>query len=83
MVDLTGLKPCKNGDAACGHYWTCGPCKREQWVEARKRQSPKDRAYDDYVDPLYAYHAPPYADGGCSCHISPPCSVCVGEGTDD
>ena len=64
---------------------TCGPepvqhdgcflCQRARRAAAYKRLTSTQRMYDDFVDPLNAYHQnfPPE----CSCHINPPCSYCT------
>ena len=77
-----GDKPCKNGDLSCGRgLWYCGKCEDESRRAAYKRLTAEEKAYDDYVDPLGAYHTN-YTEG-CSCHISPPCSYCVGKDEND
>jgi len=74
---------CKHGDSACGVYWTCGKCSAEDNKRAWARLTPAQKAYDNHVDPLGAYHtdydAVGYDDGSCSCHINPPCSYCVNQ----
>jgi hypothetical protein len=78
-------KPCKNGDLACGQgHWYCGRCKDESRRAAYKRLTPAQKAYDNYVDPLGAYHTDYDREPqGCSCHISPPCSYCVNHSDDE
>lgn len=49
-------KPCKNGDTYCGHYYTCGKCKAEEYKDAGRRMTQAEHAYDDHVDPRNAYH---------------------------
>ena len=56
-----------------GNY-TCGPCRRKERARAYRRLTPAEKAYDRHVDPLGAYHDD--FPGGCSCHISAPCSYC-------
>ena len=78
-------KSCNNGDLACGQgYWDCGKCSDARSRAAYARLTPAQKAYDNYVDPLGAYHtdydrADAYSrePDSCSCHISPPCSFCV------
>jgi len=76
-------RKCKHGDEYCGSHYTCGRCAREENRAAFNRLTPEQKAYDNFVDPLNAYHDPRgYRDddeGGCSCHINPPCSFCVRE----
>ena len=76
---LVMRKPCKHGDLSCGSgYWDCGKCKDERRRAAHKRLTPEQKAYDNYVDPLGAYHTDYDREPeGCSCHINPPCSYCV------
>lgn len=78
-------KPCKNGDLSCGAgYWDCGKCEDEMRRAAYKRLTPAQKAYDNFVDPLGAYHTDYDREPqGCSCHISPPCSYCVNHSDDD
>jgi len=59
-----------------GQY-TCGTHKRQAQAQAYKRLSEKEKAYDRMVDPVGWYHQD--FPTGCSCHISAPCSFCVGE----
>ena len=58
-----------------GHY-TCGKHRRLERAKAFRKLTPEQKAYDRQVDPLGAYHTD--FPAGCSCHISPPCSYCVG-----
>ena len=79
MSNLVMTKKCKNGDLACGSgYWYCGKCEVEMHKAAYARLTPEQKAYDDMVDPKFAYHWNYRdSDGGCSCHICPPCNYCV------
>ena len=65
------------GNCSCvpGQY-ECGNCRRKRRAEAYRRLTPEQKAYDSHVDPLGAYHTD--FPSGCSCHISAPCSYCVG-----
>jgi len=78
-------KPCKHGDLACGSgYWDCGKCQDEMRRAAYKRLTLEQKAYDNMVDPLGAYHADYDRETeGCSCHINPPCSYCVNQSDPD
>lgn len=83
MIDKQA-KPCKHGDLACGQgYWYCGKCEDESRRAAYKKMTPAEKAYNNYVDPLCAYHTDYDREPqGCSCHISPPCSYCVNKDWD-
>jgi len=71
-------RKCKHGDSACGVYWTCGKCSDEENRAAYARLTPKEKAYDNMVDPLGWYHTDYDREAtGCSCHINPPCQWCV------
>ena len=59
----------------------CGLCRRASQARAYRSLTFAERAYDNYVDPLHAYHEN-FADG-CSCHIAPPCEYCVNKSIDD
>jgi hypothetical protein len=84
MTELVINKPCKHGDLACGSgYWDCGKCAYEHRRAAWNNLTPQQRAYDNMVDPLGAYHTDfSVEDRGCSCHISPPCNYCINKGED-
>ena len=85
-VDVNVMrKPCKNGDLSCGsRYWYCDKCERDARIAAYKRMTPEQKAYDNMVDPLGAYHTDYDREPqGCSCHISPPCNYCVSNSADD
>lgn len=69
-------KCCKHGEANCGQYYHCDKCTRERRAAAYRRLTPAEKAYDRYVDPVGAYHTDFPSE--CSCHISAPCSYCVG-----
>ena len=84
-VDVNVMrKPCKNGDLSCGAgYWYCGKCEDDAYRAAYKRLTPAQKAYDNMVDPLGAYHTDYDREPqGCSCHISPPCNYCVNKSDD-
>ena len=84
-VDVNVMrKPCKNGDLSCGAgYWYCDKCDDDARRAAYKRLTPAEKAYDNFVDPLEAYHTDYDSEPrGCSCHISPPCNYCVSKGDD-
>ena len=67
---------CHSGDKACEEgYWYCGKCERASRASAYKNMTEAQKAYDRYVDPLCAYRTD--FPQGCSCHISPPCNVCL------
>lgn len=86
MAELAMKKPCKNGDLACGSgYWDCGKCAYEYRRAAYARLTPAQKAYDNMVDPLGAYHTDfdRHAAEGCSCHINPPCNYCINKGEDE
>ena len=71
---------CKHGDTACGVYWTCGKCAYEENRAAWNRLTPAEKAYDNYVDPIGAYHMNYDREPeGCSCHINPPCQWCMSQ----
>lgn len=59
-----------------GEYM-CAIHRRQLEARASRRLTPEQRAYDDYVDPLHAYHS--RFPSGCTCHISAPCSHCVSQ----
>ena len=59
----------------------CAACTRTLNARAYRRLSPKQRAYDNYVDPLGAYRE--NFDSQCSCHNSAPCDFCVQQGRHD
>ena len=51
-------KPCKHGDLACGDgRWYCGKCANEMNRAAYSRLTPAEKTYDNFVDPLGAYHS--------------------------
>jgi hypothetical protein len=68
-------KKCKHGETGCGQYYDCGRCTREMNAAAYRRLTPAQKAYDNFVDPKYAYHED--FPSGCSCHLSAPCSYCM------
>lgn len=70
---------CKNGNLSCGQgYWDCGKCTEEYNRRAYARLTPAQKAYDNMVDPLGAYHTDyDRMPESCSCHINPPCSYCT------
>ena len=71
---------CKHGEVDCGVHYDCGKCARQKRAAAYRRLTPAQKAYDDYVDPIGAYHE--NFPSGCSCHINPPCGYCTRD-TDD
>ena len=71
---------CQHGREGCGEYFDCGLCARKHRAQAYRELTATQKAYDRYVDPLCAYHTD--FPSGCTCHIFPPCSFCVGN-TDD
>jgi hypothetical protein len=71
----TESRACKYGEGGCGQYYDCGRCAREKRARAYQRLTYKQRAYDQRVDPMGAYHTD--FEDGCSCHISAPCSFCT------
>jgi hypothetical protein len=85
MSNLTVKKPCSNGDLACGSgYWYCGKCEDQARRAAYKKMTPAQKAYDNMVDPLMAYHTDYDREPqGCSCHISPPCNYCVNKSEEE
>lgn len=70
------MSACKHGEVGCGQFYHCGRCKRERMARAYQRMTPEQKAYDSHVDPAGAYHVD--FPSGCSCHLSAPCSYCVG-----
>ena len=79
MVLPCGCTPDKSG------YGYCGECTRKLREKIWRNMSPKKKAYDRHFDPkgsaamdraLEAADNGDY-DGGCSCHINPPCGYCV------
>ena len=82
---------CKHGDAYCGTHWDCDKCTSELYEKIWRNMTPKQKAYDRYVDPLGAYtsglSAPRGYDdlygGSCSCHINPPCSYCINKSNEE
>lgn len=63
----------------------CGECTRNLRKEIWKNMSKKKKSYDRRFDP----HGSRALDmdieqepSGCSCHINPPCSYCVGKNED-
>jgi len=75
---------CKNGDTNCGSGYWCTKCEDESRRAAYKRLTPEQKAYDNLVDPLGAYHTDYDREPqGCTCHISPPCSYCVNNTDED
>ena len=83
--NLTMGKPCKNGDLACGSgYWDCGKCRDELHRAIHRQLTPEQKAYDNMVDPLGAYHTDYDREPTCcSCHINPPCGYCVNHSDDE
>jgi hypothetical protein len=84
-----GDKPCRHGNLACGQgYWDCGKCSYDRRKAAYRRLTPEQKAYDNLVDPLGAYHTDfdrleRQSEDGCSCHINPPCSYCVSQPSEE
>lgn len=74
---------CKNGEAGCGTYYDCGKCTDELRRRIWSKMTPERKAYDNFVDPLGAYHTDYDKEKCCSCHINPPCSFCVDENRDE
>jgi ribosomal protein L37AE/L43A len=73
--------PCQFGDLACGQgYWDCGKCRTKRRARAYRNLTAEQKAYDQYVDPMGAYHTD--FPVGCSCHINPPCSFCTEGGAE-
>lgn len=72
------MATCKHGEVGCGTHYYCGKCADERRRIAYKSLTPKQKAYDNTVDPLNAYHTDyDRESSGCSCHINPPCSYCT------
>ena len=63
----------------CGYVpgqYMCGVHKRQRRARAHQNLAEEQKAYDRHMDPLGAYHTD--FPSGCSCHLSAPCSFCVG-----
>lgn len=73
-----------SGAKQCGcvpGYYQCWKHERKERARAYQRLTEKEKAYDRHVDPVGAYHED--FPSCCSCHISAPCSYCVGDAGDE
>lgn len=79
----------KANDPRChcvdGHY-ECGHCEGTRRQRIWNQMTPEQRNYDRMVDPInsaaldHGRNVDVDAfERGCTCHISPPCSYCVGQ----
>lgn len=59
------------------NQYMCGRCTQKLHLKIWRNMSAKDKAYDRHFAP-HESRALDEADVCCSCHISPPCSYCVG-----
>lgn len=68
---------------ASGFGW-CSECVRKLREKIWRKMSPQKKAYDRTFAPEQSQVLDEATlDGGCSCHINPPCSYCVNKGGDD